>query len=143
MRTSPEALPEFAQVADQQPSLPEKLEEEEEEEEQATPEWKEEGKRVYCFTNSSSDELSFLSELSELTKSLFRAQYNRSPKTERLGPLNPHSGRGFWAGSNDLGYIMDPNPAHYNLSKEEGESSVFTSQLSLNSTRPITNPAKK
>ena len=64
MRTSPEALPEFAKVANPQPSRPENLEEEEEEEEEeATPEWKEKGKRVYCFTNSSSDELSFLSEL--------------------------------------------------------------------------------
>jgi len=47
MRTSPEASPEFAQVAVQRPSRPEKLEEEEEEEEgeQATPEREEKGEK--------------------------------------------------------------------------------------------------
>ena len=45
MRTSPEASPEFAQVAIQRPSRPEKLEEEEEEEEQATPEREEKGEK--------------------------------------------------------------------------------------------------
>ena len=43
MRTSPEASPEFAQVAIQRPSRPEKLEEEEEE--QATPEREEKGEK--------------------------------------------------------------------------------------------------
>ena len=65
----------------------------------------------------SSDELFFFSELSELLQSLVRAKINPCPKIGRLAPLNPLSGLGFGPGPNGLGYIIDPNPAHYNSMK--------------------------
>ena len=46
-------------------------------------------------------------------------------KTERPEPLNPLSGLSFGPGLKGLGYIMDPNPAHYNLMKEEEDGLEF------------------